>query len=52
MDPKNVFRFAWQPYVVAIAVIGAAVQFGAPAVLRTQSSGRALEIGFPNDPAI
>lgn len=52
MEPQNALRCAGQPYVGAITLIAAAVQFSAPAVLRTQSSGRALEIGFPNDPAI
>ena len=52
MDSKKAFRFAWQPYIVAIAVIGAAVQSGTLAVLLTQSSGGVLENEFQNDLAI
>lgn len=52
MNPKNALRYTWQPYVVVIALIAVAVQFGALAVLRTQSSGGVLENGSPNDPAI
>jgi len=53
MDPKNLFCYTWQPFVVAFAVIGAAaVQSGTLAILLTQSSGGVLENGFQNDPAI
>lgn len=54
MHPKNAFCYAWQPYVVAIALIAgaAAVQSGTLAVLLTQSSGGVLENGFQNDLAI
>ncbi len=53
MDAKNAFRYAWQPYVVAIAlIVAAAVQSGTLVVLLAQNSGGVLENGFQNDLAI